>query len=265
MECEFATQCWSYLRCNLDLSNADDACAWLLDFLSSGSEEEITNIATGLWGIWHARNMRVWVNKILSPALAVDWSRRQVTEWREARRKHQTPQQSIAEDTRLPVKKWIAPGPGEFKLNVDASVRTEDHFFSIRMAIRDCKGTFVRGRTMKCAGSVSVLEAEAMGIREALSWLTTLPRMKLSIESDSLTSVNAVSKEMVYRNEVGHIFQECCVLLKALNRVSLHFVNRQANKIAHLMARVPCFLNCQNDFVSPPSLLLETIVAKALA
>lgn len=131
------------------------------------------------------------------------------------------------------------------------------------MIIRDCRDTFVRGRTIKCAWAVSVLEAEALGVREALSWILTLPHMKLMVESDSLITVNAISKGMVYKDEVGHIL-ECCALLKSLNRVSLYFVNRQANKVAHLMACVPCSLNFRNDFMSPPSLLLETIVVEAL-
>ena len=49
-----------------------------------------------------------------------------------------------------------------------------------------------------------VLEAEAMGVCEALSWLLTLPYMKISVETDSLTTVNAICKAADYRLEVGH-------------------------------------------------------------
>ncbi|XP_074363624.1 uncharacterized protein LOC141704237 [Apium graveolens] len=103
-------------------------------------------------------------------------------------------------DGQVSTKGWVAPAYGEFKLNVDASIKEGEPFFSIEMVIRNCRGNFVRGRTMKCARVVSVLEAEAVGVREALLWLLTLPHMKpMKFESDSLVAVNAISKGTVYR------------------------------------------------------------------
>lgn len=128
------------------------------------------------------------------------------------------------------------------------------------MIIKDFKGCFVHGRNAKFAGYVSVFEAEALGVREALSWLLSLPAMKTIVETDSLSTVNALCKGVDHRLKVGFVLEECRSLLQDSNLISLQIVRRQANKVAHQMACVPCSLNCHNDFMSPSTSLPETIV-----
>ncbi|XP_074355893.1 uncharacterized protein LOC141695553 [Apium graveolens] len=246
------------------MSAVEYAPLWLLQKLSLGGSEELITIATGLWGIWNARNMRMWDSKVLTPALAMEWSKKQVNEWREVRKRSRGVQGSISTTNQAAARAWIAPQEGEFKLNVDASVVEGQPFFTVGMVIRDHAGQFVQGRNSKTAGVVSVLEAEALGVLEALSWLHTLPDMKVLVESDSLNVVNAILADMEYQVEVGHVIEACRSLLGELVNVSVRFVRRQANKVAHLMARVPCSLNCHNMFSSPPHSVLESIVSDAL-
>lgn len=160
--------------------------------------------------------------------------------------------------------KWVAPNEDEYKMNVDASISAGLPYFMVGMVIRDHVGQFVQGRVVKFAGVVSVLEAEAMGILEALSWLRTLPTMRVLIECDSLTAVKAISTGVDYQVEVGHIIEACRSLLAQNQDVSVHFIRRQVNKVAHLMAHEPCSLNFHNVFLSRPVFLLESIVFDAL-
>ncbi|XP_074376719.1 uncharacterized protein LOC141718237 [Apium graveolens] len=236
----------TYLGYQLDMSVVEHAPTWLLQKLSSGGSEEIITIATGLLGIWNSRNMRMWDNKVLTPALAMEWSKKQVI---------------VSTVNQAAVRTWIAPQEGEFKLNVDASITEGLSFFTVGMVIRNHAGQFVQGRNAKIAGDISVLEAEALGVLEVLSWLRTLPDMKVHVESDSLTVVNAILADMEYQVEVGHVIEACRSLLVELDNVSVRFVRRQANKVAHLMACIPCSLNCHNMFLSPPRSVLESIVS----
>lgn len=57
---------------------------------------------------------------------------------------------------------WKPPQHGCLKANVDAAVPINDG---------DDQGTFVRGKVMSFNLSVSVFEGEAVGVREALSWI----------------------------------------------------------------------------------------------
>lgn len=62
---------------------------------------------------------------------------------------------------------------------------------------------------MKIAGEVSVLEAEMTGILEALSWAKECTSGVVSIESDSLVSVQAVQQGEENLLEVGDIMHQC--------------------------------------------------------
>lgn len=64
------------------------------------------------------------------------------------------------------------------------------------------------------------------------------------IESDSLLSVQAISRREINQFEIGHVIESCRQLLNFRPSCSLSFVKRQSNKVAHFMVRVPCLLNC---------------------
>lgn len=55
------------------------------------------------------------------------------------------------------------------------------------------------------------------------------------------------------------MLDRCRSILKSRDDFSVTFVRKQANKVAHEVARLPCLLNCYNSFTSPPSSLLETL------
>lgn len=91
---------------------------------------------------------------------------------------------------------WRPPQEGCLKLNADASVFGGEMSFTLGMVLHDDHGQFVRGKNMKIQGSVTVMEAEARGVHEALNWIEELNVQKVSIESDSELVVKAVKSEM---------------------------------------------------------------------
>lgn len=106
----------------------------------------------------------------------------------------------------------------------------------------------------------TVLEAESIGVREALSWTIQCGETQGIIETDSLLKVRALHGRKRYLVEVGHVFEDCKGLLKSHPGFVVFYVRRQANKVAHEIARHPCIVNCSNVFTSPPDHLLETIM-----
>lgn len=66
------------------------------------------------------------------------------------------------------------------------------------MVLRDHDGQFRGGKNLRLAGTVSVLEAEAIGVQEALSWIREMPTQQVTIETDSLLLVNAIQKNISY-------------------------------------------------------------------
>lgn len=114
---------------------------------------------------------------------------------------------------------------------------------------------------MKFAGQVSVMEAEMMGIREALLWINDLPEKPFTVESDSLQSVQAINRMEHNQLEVGHLIDHCCSILRHKVDVSVVFIRKQANKVVHLLAKLPCSINSFADFSSPPNCVLETLLS----
>lgn len=79
--------------------------------------------------------------------------------------------------------------------------------FSIGMVMRDHHGTFLQGKTMKFAGRVEVMEAELVGIFEALKWCSAFGGHTICVESDSLLSVQAIKGGVQNRLEVGAMIE----------------------------------------------------------
>lgn len=261
-DCEFTRACWQHMGLIYDTRQVESAPEWLLETLSSDSNENLIKVATVVWGVWWARNKRVWEGKIMTPKLAMEWSSKQVFDWSEAQKKKVQKTSHRQEERRQHDLNWTAPVEGLWKLNVDASVFEGSGSFSIGMAIRDHRGNFLQGRTMRFAGEVNVVEAELVRILEALKWTDEFHGQGFIVESDSLLSVQAVKGSRQNFLEAGVLIEHCRTILGSKTNVSLSFVKKHANRVAHLMARIPCTLNSFVGFSSPPLSVLETLVSE---
>lgn len=70
-DCEFASQCWSFVGLVYDMRSVEDASEWLLSKMSNASVAEIIKLCTVLWGIWIWRNKRVWEGKVVTAGIAM--------------------------------------------------------------------------------------------------------------------------------------------------------------------------------------------------
>lgn len=82
LDCKFAKQCWRLLRLDFEVLRVKLASGRLLERLTSETKDMMVQIVTGLWGIWSARNFTVWELKQVTPELVMQWSAKQVTQWR---------------------------------------------------------------------------------------------------------------------------------------------------------------------------------------
>lgn len=62
------------------------------------------------------------------------------------------------------------------------------------------------------------------------------------IESDCLVAIQAIRSPLNMLSYFGGIVQECRALLYCLKHVSLVFIKRSANKVAHAIARETCYI-----------------------
>lgn len=181
-DCVFAQNCWEEVGMNVSLQADQTSSEWLLDMLCTQKMEVLSKLVSVLWGIWFFRNKVVWENKMVTAKVAVEWSFKLIQEWRQAKAKPVYAEVRKTTQTAT----WKPPQDGSFKLNVNASVFPNEDFFSVGLIMRDHTGGFIQGRTMKIAGKVSVLEAEATWVLKAFEWVHDLTFNNVDVETDSL-------------------------------------------------------------------------------
>ena len=242
----------------------ESAPEWLLNRVYEGTMQEVCKVASVLWGIWYGRNKRVWDDKLISPAIATDWSMRAVKEWQQAQ-KNRPDQVNSRESTVLKKSvSWRPPDARSMKINVDASLSKESDSYAVGMVIRDDKGVFVEGKVTRLEHMEQALDAEARGVLESLRWAVEKGLQRVCVETDSLLTVQALQKNSVGVLEVGHVLEERLKYLQEHPQFSIVFVQRQANKVAHEMAKYPCSVGSFLLFTSPPDMLLETLMNDVL-
>uniref|UniRef100_A0A803P7F6 RNase H type-1 domain-containing protein n=1 Tax=Cannabis sativa TaxID=3483 RepID=A0A803P7F6_CANSA len=83
--------------------------------------------------------------------------------------------------------------------------------------------------------------AEAIGVREALSWIKANGWQQVTLESDCLLVIQAIRSPLIMIFSFGSVIQECKALLLELGNVLIYFVKRSSNSVAHSFARAFSF------------------------
>ena len=84
--------------------------------------------------------------------------------------------------------------------------------------------------------------AEAMAIREVLSWVKSKQQMDMVVKTDCLQIVHVFCNSHSSFSYLGRVVEECRVLLAGLKHqnVVLRFVKRSVNRVAHYLVRYSC-------------------------
>ena len=84
-------------------------------------------------------------------------------------------------------------------------------------------GDFIAAKSDFFLGSFEAREAEAIGVREALSWLKKFAFHSVILEMDSLQIFNALHDKTSYPNGFGSIIDNCRALARSLGEVAFSF------------------------------------------
>ncbi|KAH9753855.1 putative reverse transcriptase/RNA-dependent DNA polymerase [Citrus sinensis] len=190
---------------------------WLEELFDRCQLEDYSLAAMICWGLWLNRNNMVWKGVIGRVQQVVNVAGQSLFLW----------QQACQSDLYSPPK--------------------HDSF------VHD-GGVFIAAKSSSLPGSFDPREAEALAVKEALSWLKTFPFTLVILEMDSLLVFNALHDQLVYPNGFGSIIADCRVLAQSLGEVAFSFVRRSANSAAHTVARVGSSMSGSGvwNFVPPP-------------
>lgn len=119
---------------------------------------------------------------------------------------------------------------------MDAALFTSSDSFGVACLARDSSGLMVEALTRNFSGTIDPALAEAIVVREALSWIKARGWLNVIIETDSI--VQALRSNIHLPSYFGSIIQICKSIWKTLPSVSILFVKRSANKVVHSLVSV---------------------------
>ncbi|XP_019158568.1 PREDICTED: uncharacterized protein LOC109155338 [Ipomoea nil] len=207
------------------------------------------------WAIWSGRNDSVWNDIVFNSSVFIQRAFSFLEGWLSANA--MGTDHSVAD----PVVRWMRPWQGWYKLNSDASLDQGTNRMGLGWVIRDDPGRFMAAKNMILDGFYRVKEAEAMGLREALSWLKGTGMGGVEIEMDSQVLFHAI-RSAAFNSAFGLLVDDIKNLASDIGDVEFNCVRRSANSAAHTLARaVFSMSDCGEWLDSPPSFLVNVLEA----
>lgn len=106
----------------------------------------------------------------------------------------------------------------------------------------------------------TVLEAESLGLLEAIKVAISNDMRDVMFETDSKVLSDALHTTSTLANEFGDLVSHCISLLVSRNDFVVSYVRRQANKVAHSIARASLSNPSPHIFRDVPTTLYSLIM-----
>ncbi|XP_019157654.1 PREDICTED: uncharacterized protein LOC109154283 [Ipomoea nil] len=138
--------------------------------------------------------------------------------------------------TSSPSDKWSRTGRGMLKLNTDAALHSSSGTMSLSWVLRDDEGRFLACKNMFVQGNYTVMEAGALSVREALSWLLGIGMGNVEVEMDCQIVFN-VLRSSSFSSSFGLLIDDVKELATAIGGVEFVYARRSANCATDTVAR----------------------------
>lgn len=65
----------------MSLSEGQFMSSWLLDMVTSNTQDFLVKLVAILWSIWFFRNKKVWEGRLVTAQVVVAWGITRISEW----------------------------------------------------------------------------------------------------------------------------------------------------------------------------------------
>jgi ribonuclease HI len=204
--------------------------------LTNAPKESFQIITAITYGIWNARNKKIFEGKDIPARETVENAISALHEY-----KHNTIPDNIHTSEIQPSSscnntRWSPPPRNGLKLNVDAHLK-DDGRLGLGLVLRGEDGSIVGAATKAQNGSGNVELSEVMGLVEAIKLVEERHLQNVIIEMDSAVIVRAIQRNSYPRKYWGKLAESCARVLKDRNDITLQWISRKGNEAAHLLAR----------------------------
>jgi len=132
---------------------------------------------------------------------------------------------------------WLKPPVGKIKCNVDAASFNNNSIMGHGMCFRDSTRSFLLGKSDFSHSSATVLEAESLGLLDVIQVAISYGMHDVLFEIDSKVMSDALASTATPTNEFGDLVSQCRSLLLIRPDFVVSYIRRQANRVAHSIAR----------------------------
>ncbi|XP_019190496.1 PREDICTED: uncharacterized protein LOC109184955 [Ipomoea nil] len=164
--------------------------------------------------------------------------------------------QTTNTSTSTATERWSRPSRGMLKLNTDAALQNSSSSMGLGWVLRNDEGRFLACKNMCMHSNYTVKEAEALSVREALSWLLGIGMGNVEVEMDSQIVFNVLHSSS-FSSSFGLLVDDVKELAATIGGVEFFYARWNANCATDTVAR-GAFL-CQivgSGFIHPRTSLL---------
>ncbi|XP_019189013.1 PREDICTED: uncharacterized protein LOC109183388 [Ipomoea nil] len=145
------------------------------------------------------------------------------------------------------------------KLNTDAAFDSVHNIMGLGWVLRDDGGHFLAAKSIRIQGQYTIVEAEALCMREALSWLRDTGMDEVDVETDSQLYFNTLRSES-FVSTFGFLTDDVKQVASMLNRVNFAYVKRSANRAVHALTREAVSMSGPEEWLDvPPNYLVPIL------
>ena len=132
---------------------------------------------------------------------------------------------------------WQPPPLEEFKLNFDAAVFSDLGRTGYGAIIRNEKGEVMAAMTASGPMVCNSDEAEFLACRKAIEFGVDAGFSRLIVEGDNINVTRAISSSLENTSPFGNAVDDIRHLLRSLQWVSVGYIRRGGNQVAHVLAQ----------------------------
>ncbi|XP_019161131.1 PREDICTED: uncharacterized protein LOC109157746 [Ipomoea nil] len=254
--CNVAKECWRRLGVNVE-NHAIHTFSMGFQALRNSLEED--GLCFGLvlcWGMWQCRNAAVWRGEAVSVAKIFTLAQSFWQGWRHA---HEIGTEGVVAG--VVVQRWQRPMLERCKLNVDAAFNGYNGRAGFGWVLRDAHGAFLAAMAAPYGVAEDARMAEALGVREALSWLKEIGVQRVDVEIDAQEFFHAV------RGEPGESYFDLVIddikdIASTIVDLQFLFVKRSGNQVANRIARESGSMTDRVSwFYIPPVFIVSLLIS----
>ncbi|XP_074378428.1 uncharacterized protein LOC141719969 [Apium graveolens] len=232
-------------------------------FLFAGSKKQGSMFGMICWALWYRRNKLIWEKMIVSVFGIKSMALNMFSDWRKAT---EVIEGSSQQQQQKRVSLWSKPPDQWVKINTDASCDLAGGVTGLGCVARDDRGQFLRARINKVQVGYLPKLAEALSMREALSWTKGWSSSKCVFETDAKILVEAINadKDNQGCSTFDCIVDDCKELIKHFEEVLIVFTPKSANSVAHLLAKGAHSMSGLQEWIcTAPDLIICNLTLKA--